>query len=269
MNRLKKDSLYGMYPEWDDWDWTQDAVKDAIKHLLAQWGLNNDSYYILYGCESALNGGTNAYEIQPGAVVLDGEILPVDAHTVANETPASGMGFQFKLVTSYDPAGQEPTQSGPNIDAYEVRKAEVQWAATEDPGGPIPHLPMTGPRLQEIITEQTLQQVDSNNGDWIVATFQNGWSGGIVPLSYRLDAFGYLELRGTADGTAATADVVCRLPLVPVNHRPNVIIYGQVFDTAGVLHPVWIDTAGYVHIGAYGSATDVHNCNSIRLRKDY
>jgi hypothetical protein len=88
-NFLKTTDTGGMPLESDDWRWEM----EGIRHALAQLGRSVGDNYIVFGCEES--GGT----ISAGYIMLDGELLRVDAHVKTDD--------YYEKVSTNDVTGQE------------------------------------------------------------------------------------------------------------------------------------------------------------------
>lgn len=122
MNKLITNINGGFPFVLEDIRFEQQAVRDAFTGLLSAWGINPADSFIISGCESVLNGSN--YDISAGWISLNGEILQVDAHSVA-ATLSGGAVHYWSVAITYDPAGNKTFQNASVNDTYQVRKGVV------------------------------------------------------------------------------------------------------------------------------------------------
>jgi len=119
MDKLDSTNNGGMPLELDDLRWalgqesTSKAIYQALNYLLKMYGNN----IILYGCEFTATP-VAAAPVTEGLVLLDSELLFVDAHTV-DLTASEGYA---QKVTTYDSIGQETFRDGSTVDTYEKNR---------------------------------------------------------------------------------------------------------------------------------------------------
>jgi|GEM_PF-6685096 len=199
MNRLNYLTFGGNAVEAEDFEWLQNATRDAVKEFLKGFGINNTDSLIIYGCE--VTGGNYS----AGAVVLAGEILPVQAGVLPTLNP--GEAYQFQVMETPDPSGTEPLESGGTTNQYRIREAVVVSAA------PGTSLALDGKRLHD-------------EEDWVDLTPINGCTsatayGGAIPqLSVRRTKRKTLEVRGWITIPEATSTSVLPIAILPVGYRP-------------------------------------------------
>jgi hypothetical protein len=203
MNKLDYSAYGGNGIESEDFEWLQNATKDALKELLKGFGINNSDSFIIYGCDIISGAYTD------GAIVLNGEILPVQAAALPALNP--GETYQFQLQQSFDPAGLEPLESGGTTNQYVIRTAIVVS------GIPGTSLALAGKRL-----------FDEDN--WIVLPLINGaaasslYGGAVPPLSVRRTKRNTLEFRGWCSVPEATLSAVLPFATLPPGYIPDKFI---------------------------------------------
>ncbi len=215
MNRLKvKDGsgnilLGGMPIDLADFDWMDTSVRGALEGFFTAFG----NSFILSGLSINHVAGTHT----AGWIVLNGEVLPVDAGSIPSLAP--GEILHWALDVSYDPGGLEQFESGVTHDTYEVRKA-VLTASTPSGG----ELPVTAPSLMQYIAKY----VELNGSfalrrqePWILVggggpIFENGWanySSPFGPLRFIKDTLGFVVITGAVTGgTPSSATPIFTLP---------------------------------------------------------
>ena len=89
----------------DDIRFVDDSYRDAFNNLLLAWGTD----FIVSGCEVI------SYTVSAGYIMLNGELLKVDSHTV------QGAGF-FQKQTTYDPNGLKNFKNGNVNNTYQKNR---------------------------------------------------------------------------------------------------------------------------------------------------
>ena len=92
------------------------GIYQAFNNLLRGFGDN----FIVQGV--VLSGSTGAFSITEGWVLLDGELIKVDAQGPFDEANDS----KFVKVTTFDPRGNKDFLNGSTADTYEKNRAIVQ-----------------------------------------------------------------------------------------------------------------------------------------------
>ena len=115
------------------------GIYQALNNLLRVFGDN----FIVQG--ATISGGENVAE---GWIMLDGELLKVDAHVV--DFP---LNFFFKKVTTLDPAGNKKAQNGSDIEAYQINRG----VASASSG----NLPFDGDRYEDLVIPAIRNQENS------------------------------------------------------------------------------------------------------------
>lgn len=203
MNRLSYLAYGGNAVEAEDFEFLQNATKDALKELLKGFGINNTDSLIIYGCE------VSGINYAAGAVVLAGEILPVLAGILPTLNP--GETYQFQVLETPDPSGTEPLESGGTTNQYLIRQAIVVSAA------PGTSLAIDGKRLHD-------------EEDWVNLTPINGSvsstaAGGAIPqLSVRRTKRKTLEFRGWITVPEATLASNLPITVLPTGYIPSKLI---------------------------------------------
>lgn len=244
MNRLNYLTYGGNAVEAEDFEWLQNATRDAVKEFIKGFGINNIDSLIIYGCE--VTGGNYS----AGAVVLAGEILPVQAGVLPTLNP--GEAYQFQVMETPDPSGTEPLESGGTTNQYRIREAVVVSAA------PGTSLALDGKRLQD-------------EEDWVDLTPINGasssaaYSGAIPHISVRRTKRKTLQFRGYVNVPETLLSTVLPFTILPVGYRPSKLIrvsapFRDIHAASGMLDKITIlqingASSGFVQNGEIMAST--------------
>lgn len=122
MNSLKTD-IFGGFP-WvlDDFRWHHDGVAEALKTIVKGINLNNGNAKI-FGVD--ITGSGAMQDVSEGYLLVDGEIVKVDAHTVAN----INLGGDYRHVVvsdGFDPSGLKSLEDGGTANAYRKKRATIE-----------------------------------------------------------------------------------------------------------------------------------------------
>lgn len=121
MKYLKTDINGGFPFVSDDLKWIQDANKEVIVDILKAFNLPSNINCILYGCE--VNDMGSYYSINPGAILLGGEVCKVDAHTV--NKPSGILQNYWVYDVQWDSQGLKVFEDGNSHNTYQITKAKV------------------------------------------------------------------------------------------------------------------------------------------------
>jgi len=134
MNQLVTTFTGGMPIVLDDLRWNDSAYRAAMNAILLAFGNN----FIVQGCVPTVSLGV--VSISAGYIMLNGQLLQVDAHTTAEN------GY-YQLVTSYNSAGQKTFANGITEQTYQQNRG----LATAYSG----NLQFNGPTLASLLVLQT------------------------------------------------------------------------------------------------------------------
>lgn len=175
----------------DDFRWFmgQESGSEAIYQFLNDLFGDISDNIILSGCD------VSGSSVTAGWIVLDGEVLKVDAHTKSDD--------YFVKVTTYDSSGDKTQQSGATAQTYQKNRATL----TASSG----NLIYTGEKLIQDL--------------WISETsLDNSWIGAVY---YLRDMLGFIHLRGLAS-SAGGASAGNSIFTLPSGYRPVSDSYFQV-----------------------------------------
>jgi hypothetical protein len=144
MNKLKTSFSAGVDFNWDDLDWMQAAVRDALYGFLGAFGIDPEDSFILSGCEVTL--GPDSASTTAGYLALNGEICKVEAHSITYDGESDVI---WVLGETDDPSGTETDSNGNTVQCYQKRVARLQVASSYD--GAMPYYAPT--LIQVIATE--------------------------------------------------------------------------------------------------------------------
>lgn len=241
MDKLLTTSLGGFPLELDDLRWQFEAFESAFKAL---WnGL--DKAFILTGCE-VTQTGMSTYDIEPGAVVLGGEVWLYAGQVGITITNLSHAYFVPNV--DYDAAGEEVFEDTNTYQTYQRRRAVVVEA---DPAPVGDKILVSGQSLGEVLFSLTL----GTTIDFIDVSLANGWVNAGPPWAraqYRKEPGGVIRLQGLVNGQSSSSAVVGQLPS---GYRPpttlRAVLGSVVLPSRHVI--AQIDTNGFVSIVTPGT----------------
>jgi hypothetical protein len=101
----------------------QDGFVETISSLLKGVGEFRSNYgFIVYGCEFTYSNGGNTLDWTAGAVVLNDEVMLIDAGQV---TKTGIQGFRFTSVTSYDAVDPQTYANASSHSVHNIVKANI------------------------------------------------------------------------------------------------------------------------------------------------
>lgn len=122
MNDFKTDANGGIPYVFDDYRWEHDADKRAFFALVNGLAKEED-VVIIQGVEITGTGTTQ--NVSEGYVLIEGEVVQVDAHTTTNLD--AGIDYRHILITeSFDAAGLKNLEDGGTADTYRKRRATIE-----------------------------------------------------------------------------------------------------------------------------------------------
>ena len=238
-------------------------VLDDLRWFLGQSSSDAGLYHYLqdflknFGDNFAVYGATydGAGNISAGWVMLDGELLKVDAHTT------SGNGY-FEKVTTYDNSGQKIFQNGGTVDTYQKNRAIAQAAS-----GNLRHVEVTATGVKQfkvllgdfIINAAATRKGTQENSSDTEAQAQAATDKTIVPSN--LDAvFGDVVKRKRFTGiwnmdTTATLNIAHGLTLSKIDG-----MIGTILSNAGTEKyemPYTISGGGYTELNIEYTSTNI------------
>jgi hypothetical protein len=209
-NKVNYGYTGGMPFEQDDLEFDRNGLEEALKGALSPYAKQHDYNIIISGCELTDfdNPNSSTYDVAEGYVMLDGEILKVEAQSGVQKATGSDVDH-FAVNVTFPPDGQqvyEDDQTATN--SWEERRAVAQASAALSP-----YLAVDGPRLKDITIDfvQTNQNFFKKRQDWAYASTVSLQSGGIVPLPtdgniFRCDIAQFDQINGF-DGPTNKASI--------------------------------------------------------------
>ena len=174
-------------------DFFQSSVLDAFAMASAAVGANR---YALLGC--VVTTTSTGYSVTAGAVVIDGELCRVDAHTVDTSTPIAGYGTRWGVVQSYASIDPILTPTG-TVSIHRLRKAQLQYRSLALPGGGSSTVETSLPTYAQLLSGTLLTSTEA----WHIvgASGQPGFGDGAFTngspeVQFRKMPSGMVELRG-------------------------------------------------------------------------
>lgn len=227
---------------------------DALRDFLNDW-LNEicenptaDTYtYILSGCTLTTPAGS-AWSTTSGYVVIDGEILKVDAHT---GTRSQGTDFWvWEKETTYDSNGTKTFNDTVSRDTWQKNRAVLTNKASAL-GGTHVYSADDSPSYEYYFIEKNIAKIASElqGNTWTdMGSLLNGWTA--TTAKYRVDKEGYLEVFFEAlNPSSATASVIFSLP---AGSRPDYIMYKSA-SNATTSEEISVSSSGNIYITNYSS----------------
>jgi hypothetical protein len=249
MNRLKT-NINGKFPlVLDDLRWIDSGISEALESVFSAY---NEDYFIISGCELAVNPGTGLLECSAGFIHWNGEILyTIGGAAMSDEsnTPV------FDLEITYDPAGLKTFGNDVQNNTYEIRRAKYESVAPASTGGKL--IASTAKRLPELINER-INDLEEDwryigqtgqpdiEGDWTTPATSS-----LTAVCFKKDVHGNVYLRGQAqDGTGS-------LFILPASYRPLFPMYfTSVHPTSSDIVKITIQTNGTV--GVFGAGSELN-----------
>lgn len=133
-------------------DAPSEGIYQAFNNLIRGFGDN----FIVQGC--VLSGSTGAFSITEGWVLLDGELIKVDAQGPFDEANDS----TFVKVTTFDSRGTKTFLNGSINETYEKNRAVIQ--------GTSGNLDFDGATLLGIVGNESWLLQDFSAGDYTAST---------------------------------------------------------------------------------------------------
>lgn len=197
MDKFVPGHINGWKRSLDDLYFLEDNYRGGFKSLFDHFGTLVEDGFILTGCDATQDG--DDYLISSGYIVIQGEILKVDAHTAVG--PLSG-GHQWHWqITEVDDLNSQSSDFD-EVTFYKVktRRAVVVAAATIGSW-----LPMECDTFIDKIRSE-------KDTDWVTVTLPAPYTG---EMKYRLEN-GMVRLRGNinTNGGAPTLNL-------PTGYRPD------------------------------------------------
>ena len=117
----------GQMPIWlGDIDYMTGVFRDTVADIMK--GMAGRESFILNGfwVDWTMQGDRHTYWWTAGLIVINGEILHIDAGTLTIEYDHEPLGpLGLKVEVSYDNTGDRPLKSGELVKCYQTRKATV------------------------------------------------------------------------------------------------------------------------------------------------
>ena len=250
----------GMPLEGDDLIWMQDAFKEALQGVTANFSDAEDGYLILSGCIYVFNGTT--YSVSAGFVMLNNEICYHAGSTgISNLSNAS-----FRIVTTYDAAGNDVFQDGQSKNTYAIRNAVAGNNLTD--GAEL--ILSSAKRLSVLMANNAFENVQPVS---LAVQFGNGWSSSSTNIFAAKRRGKLVHLEGGVSGGSTNLDAI----RLPEGSRPGKTHrFTAYFDASNVnqdaLVRVTVRTDGWISLGTNSEQTisepDFINLSSVSFWLD-
>lgn len=251
MDKFKTTDNGGLPIQLNDFRFMQDGTSDSFKGLAGAFGVTAANSYILQGCD--VTDGGSVWNIAAGYIALEGEVLPVTAHSVT-KTLGGGQVHAWQVLSTFDPAGLKTFESGGSFDTYEVREGRVQ-VVTASPGT---YMPMLAENIfDKIVTNldssaNQFTTIDLNGSTDVVSNDQIDGSGNNIALFNAPGAGSYLHY--TQLGKKVTLKYALEgltLPTSGVTNSASIVISALPWNFAGAISQ-WGIASG--HSPSHGAA---------------
>lgn len=206
MNKLNAQFNFPVPLEWDDFDWLQESVRNALYGLLSAFGITAEESFKISGCEVLCQG--YEYTTTAGYISLEGEILQVDAHMTGL---AINEYMVWQVESNYDVNGEEIDIEGNTVQCYEVRKAKL--VAVPDGNG---MMPWDALHLTDVIYEKIKGGFE---GVWVYIALSAGFTSNPNDLvRIRKNVLGQIEIKGSFNATSNSGVLLT----LPDGYKPNI-----------------------------------------------
>jgi|GEM_PF-4269410 len=128
MNKLLTTPTGGFPFVLDDLRWIDDGIRDGFKGLASFLATN----CVLSGV-TPTGFGTSSFTYTAGYILLNGEVLAVDASAAPIDT-ATNTYVYVEVITSNDSAGLKVFEDSSSADTYQIRKGVLNAYATAQAG---------------------------------------------------------------------------------------------------------------------------------------
>ncbi|MCF8219400.1 MAG: hypothetical protein K9J21_10520 [Bacteroidales bacterium] len=247
MDKIKTNYKGGMPALQEHFAYMQEAYSKAFEAIVKSFDYNEPGY-ILYGCHYTET--STDYTIEPGAVVLNGEILIVDGHTVTKQS-GTLISYFWGVEETDDPNGEMAFYDGDTYNVYARRRGIIKVST-----------PPLGSYMVLGQEKRIPDLIDGLVGDnyvakkllsWISPVLLNGWThqlaNGKQGLLYTKQANGIVRVIGYILPSSATNHIITQLPQ---GYRPPFPVQSNWIDLNGKLATV--ETTGEVQINNYNTA---------------
>ena len=242
MDKIRTSYKGGMPALQEHFSYMQEAYGKAFEAIVKSFNYDAPGY-ILWGCQ--FTETSSNYTIEPGAIVLDGEILLVNNHTIAKD---SSVTYYWDIVETDDPEGEMQFYDGNTYNVYAKRRGKVKSGGI--PTGINPLVLGQEPRLPDLIDNLVGGKYVNKGRSWHSPNYINGWSGysgtDMAPVVYnKKDDIVHIE--GYVKPEAATSEVMA---VLPVSYRPAHLVR---YKTPEYAKNVRINPAGEIKIVSYAT----------------
>lgn len=223
MNKLYVDNNGGMPFYKTDFNFIDEAVRDAFKGLFSNYGLTASDGFRISGCVVTQSGvNPRNFSWTDGYIYYLGEILKVVAGNLTTDTIpwGTGKGLYWDIDLSWNSTGNRAFYSGGSHDCYQVRNGILKFGTL-----PSPCMPMQAPYIKDklidsITISDLLIRINAYEEPWNAATLLNSWANYTnvyEAVSYKIDLFGVVWLKGYA----VTGNNTLPIFNLPIGYRPT------------------------------------------------
>lgn len=236
MNKLISNFNYGFSLKSNDIRWLTDSFTDSIQAFFSAFGATAPNSYRLSGCDISIDHATHA--TTAGYIVLNGEVLKVDAHSV-DVTP--GHTAKWDVEETNDNIGNKLDKFGNPHQCYLVRKGKLVDTVVATP-------PTYMPYNAEFIHEKIKNLVNATEEAWhYVGTLGNpafapGWentAGNVENLRFKKTVDGRVQIEGHIKNDNFSSLIFT----LPEGYRPTKYreIQTYLLSSTDVYYPVLVE----------------------------
>lgn len=191
----------------DDFNFLDDAQRDALKGVLYELALPYDGNLILGGCELTTSGPTTT--ISAGYVLIDWEVCYFPGTSFSSVLDPTG---SFSLDTSWDSDGLKTFANGASLNTYQIRRAVFNQGAISGGFNEIPGIQSVSSSLYE-----RLKILISSSQSIIVF---NGWLKEVANQPTLHKHFRHVTLNGGFQVGDIDSLTFTKIAQLPINYRP-------------------------------------------------
>ena len=166
MNKLLTSFTGGMPDFLDNFRWHEEAVKDALAHIVKGMADGKEALK-LYGAQVSQNPSN--YLVAGGAIFFAGEIFSVFPHTLQKLPTGVPGTYYWDFEESYAPEGELLFENGSMANCYAIRTARLKKTTEVLEEGS--YVPFEVPSFSDVYTKRSVFDALQSNFAALSATF--------------------------------------------------------------------------------------------------